>query len=442
MWFWVKSMCWLASRASANMLMPMTMAATAMTPMMENQIRRRIASVRLPLFDDDGVEEQPETDEGGEEDQIAQADHAAGEVLEPVDHRDAPCDLGERRRVARQEIGHNGIGGDGEHEAHRDGEHEGDHLVLGQCRQGRSHREERAGHQQRADIARGNHAVVRPAQDVDGDDERERQEQRDGAEHPGCKEFSQNFLRLGNRQREQQFDSAEPASLGPEPHGDRGDQQQKPPGNERKERVEVGLATIEEAAEVERQRSLQHEEDDNEHGRNGRSEIGGEFAFGDDQNVAHAQAAYIVSCRNTSSSLPDGCRPCSSAGVASATTRPAAMMIAREHTASTSSRICVEITIAFSGAICAISARTSCFWLGSSPSVGSSSTSTGGSCSSACAKPTRRLNPLDSVSTGCSSTPRSRVRSIACSTRLARSRPEYPRPLAQNVRKPVTVISG
>src|SRR3984957_14424681 len=120
MWFCVRSTCWFASRASANMLMPMTMAATAMTPMMENQIRRRIASVRLPLFDDDGVEEQPEPDEGGEEDQIPQADHAAGEVLEPVDHRDPSCDLGERRRVAREEIGHHRIGCDGEHEAHRD----------------------------------------------------------------------------------------------------------------------------------------------------------------------------------------------------------------------------------------------------------------------------------------------------------------------------------
>src|ERR1700722_14056597 len=185
MWFWVKSMCWLASRASANMLMPMTMAATAMTPMMENQIRRRIASVRLPLFDDDGVEEQPKPDEGGEEDQIAQADHAAGEVLEPVDHRDASCDLGERRRVAREEVRHHRIGGDGKNEAHSDGEHEGDHLVLGERRRGRSNREEPTGHQQRADVARRDDAIVRPAEDVDGDDEWERQQQRDGAEHPG-----------------------------------------------------------------------------------------------------------------------------------------------------------------------------------------------------------------------------------------------------------------
>src|ERR1700722_18433814 len=104
MWFWVRSTRWLDSLAAANMLRPMTMAPTAMMPIMENQIRRRIASVRLPLFDDDRVEEQPEPDEGGEEDQIAQADYAAGEVLEPVNHRNPSCDLGKRRRVAREEI--------------------------------------------------------------------------------------------------------------------------------------------------------------------------------------------------------------------------------------------------------------------------------------------------------------------------------------------------
>src|SRR6478609_5556987 len=109
----VRSTCRLASRASANMLMPMTMAATAMTPMMENQIRRCMASVRLALVDEDGVQEQPEADEGGEEDHVAQADDATGEVLEPVDHRDAARDLGEHRRVARQEVGHHRIGCDG-----------------------------------------------------------------------------------------------------------------------------------------------------------------------------------------------------------------------------------------------------------------------------------------------------------------------------------------
>ncbi len=67
--------------------------------------------------------------------------------------------------------------------------------------------------------------------------------------------------------------------------------------------------------------------------------------------------------------------------------------------------------------------------------MGSSSTSTGGSCSSACARPTRRLKPFDSVSTGCSRTPRRVVRFSAWSTRSASSLPEKPRTLAQKRRK-------
>src|SRR5271166_2262538 len=280
------------------------------------------------------------------------------------------------------------------------------------------------------------------SQDVDGDDEREGQYQGDGAERPCGEEFAQHCLGLGDRQRQQQLDRAEPALLGPEPHGDGGDEQQEDPRDEGEERVQVGLAAIEEAAEVEGQCALQDEEYDDEHGGDRGGEIAAKFASGDDEDVAHAYAASIVNCRNTSSSFPDGCRRCSSTGVASATTRPAAMMIARVHTASTSSRICVEITIAFCGAICAISVRTSCFWFGSSPSVGSSSTSTGGSCGSACARPTRRLKPFDKVSTGCRRTPCSVVRPSACSTRSVSSDRENPRIRAQNRRKPSTDISG
>ena len=61
--------------------------------------------------------------------------------------------VGQRRRVAGQEVGDHRIGRDGEHEADRDAEDEGDHLVLGQRRQRRADREEGAGDQQRADIA-------------------------------------------------------------------------------------------------------------------------------------------------------------------------------------------------------------------------------------------------------------------------------------------------
>ena len=48
------------------------------------------------------------------------------------------------------------------------------------------------------------------------------------------------------------------------------------------------------------------------------------------------------------------------------------MIAARVQTASTSSRMWVEITIALSGLMSRIRDRTWRFWLGSSPSVGSS----------------------------------------------------------------------
>ena len=71
-------------------------------------------------------------------------------------------------------------------------------------------------------------------------------------------------------------------------------------------------------------------------------------------------------------------------------------------------------------------ARTPCFWLGSRPSVGSSSTSTGGSCMMAWARPTRRLKPLDRVSIGRCATSSSSVRAIAASIRRVRSSPSQP----------------
>ncbi len=84
-------------------------------------------------------------------------------------------------------------------------------------------------------------------------------------------------------------------------------------------------------------------------------------------------------------------RDCSCAGVPSATTRPRLITTARVQTASTSSRMCVESTMHLVGAMAAMRVRTSCFWFGSRPSVGSSITSTSGSCMMAAASPTRRL---------------------------------------------------
>src|ERR1700744_5889900 len=98
MWLCVRSTCTFASRASANMLMPMTIAATAITPTSELQKRR--ISVCFPPLDDHGIQEEPKADECREEDQVAQADHTAGKVLKAVDHRDPSCDVRQYRRVA------------------------------------------------------------------------------------------------------------------------------------------------------------------------------------------------------------------------------------------------------------------------------------------------------------------------------------------------------
>src|SRR5437588_498215 len=65
--------------------------------------------------------------------------------------------------------------------------------------------------------------------------------------------------------------------------------------------------------------------------------------------------------------------------------RPPAMMMARLHTASTSSKRCVEMTIALCGLNSRMMPRISYFWFGSSPSLGSSRIRTDGSCSRACA---------------------------------------------------------
>ena len=57
------------------------------------------SSVRLPLIDQNGIQEQEESDEGREVDQVPQRDDAAGEVVEPVDNGDPAGELAERRDV-------------------------------------------------------------------------------------------------------------------------------------------------------------------------------------------------------------------------------------------------------------------------------------------------------------------------------------------------------
>ena len=117
-------------------------------------------------------------------------------------------------------------------------------------------------------------------------------------------------------------------------------------------------------------------------------------------------------------------------------------MMARVQTASTSSRMCVEMTMAFSDAMALIRLLTSCFWLGSKPSVGSSMINTSGSCNRACAMPTRRLNPLDKVSTVCSTTDSSRICRTISAMRACLPTPLRPRTSATKSRNRETVISA
>ena len=249
---------------------------------------------------------------------------------------------------------------------------------------------------------------------------------------------------------------------------------------EAEERIQVRLAALVEAAEVEGEGVRQHQEDEDEDVRERRCEITRELAAHDDAHVAHGafvpqavmRAEHLIEasgfqvqilqleallrgqlgdrrqdrcCRRAAA--PSGAhrarspRPRPPPAARSAPARAAAelrrpasscmrdgVVVARArretrrgvvgddaaagdddrrgvHTASTSSRMCVEMTMILSRAMSLISVRTSCFWFGSSPSVGSSRISTGGSCTIACARPTRRRKPLERVSMVCSSTP-------------------------------------
>src|SRR4051794_18020117 len=122
-----------ASRASANMLMPMAIAAAAMTPMTENA-RRRMGSIRLALIDEHRGQKQPEPDERREENQIPQRNDPASQRLVPVDHRQTPRDLRHDRRVPIEEIRHQRIRRRGEDEAYGDTQHERDDLIASQGR--------------------------------------------------------------------------------------------------------------------------------------------------------------------------------------------------------------------------------------------------------------------------------------------------------------------
>ena len=81
----------------------------------------------------------------------------------------------------------------------------------------------------RAEIGGEDGAVVGIAEVVDGDPDREGERERDADERPGREEFAEHRLPQRDRLREQQLDAAVAPLLGPQPHRDRGDQEQVEP---------------------------------------------------------------------------------------------------------------------------------------------------------------------------------------------------------------------
>src|SRR5580658_1185251 len=89
---------------------------------------------------------------------------------------------------------------------------------------------------------------------------------------------------------------------------------------EGEERLEIRLAALVEAAQVEREGVRQYQEDEDEHISQRRREVTRELAAHDDAHVVHGvSSAQAVMVRNTSSSRPDSrcsslsLRPCRAA---------------------------------------------------------------------------------------------------------------------------------
>ncbi len=170
---------------------------------------------------------------------------------------------------------------------------EGDHLILGEGRQAGAQGQERARHQPAADVAGDDDAVVRGAQIVDGEPHREGERERDRRECPRRQELAEHRLDRRDRQRHQQLDRAGAPLLRPQPHADRRHQDHEQPGMEDEEGAEIGLAALEEAADIEAERARQREKDDDEDVGERRGEVGRQFALGYDDDVAHGYLSGI-----------------------------------------------------------------------------------------------------------------------------------------------------
>src|SRR6185369_453044 len=110
-----------------------------------------------------------------------------------------------------------------------------------------------------------------------------------------------------DRQGQEQLDRAGLALLRPQPHRDRRDQEEVEPGMEAEEGLQIGLAAVEEIAEIEGEGAGQRQEDDEEDIGDGCREIAAELAAHDEQDVAH-QAFPAVMERKTSSRRPRSTR--------------------------------------------------------------------------------------------------------------------------------------
>ena len=211
------------------------------------------------------------------------------------------------RRPRREEIQHQRESGEQERKAHNHGEDERDHLVARARRDARGDGEKGSGHQETADVAGQDHAVVGRAEIVDRDPDRKREHQRDADERPCREELADHGLPHRDRHGQQQFDRSAFAFFRPQTHADGGNQEQVQPRMEIEKRQQVGLAALVEIAEVKRERAGEQQEDHDEHIGDRRGEVARQFPFEDRDDVAHARASCPLPCvivRNTSSRRP------------------------------------------------------------------------------------------------------------------------------------------
>src|SRR5262249_30279606 len=143
------------------------------------------------------------------------------------------------------------------------------------------------------------------AEQVDGDERREGERQRDREEQPRGEELGEDRLPGGDRQGEQELERARTPLLGPDAHSHRGHEYEIEPRMPAEKGREARLAPLEEVAGGEGEEAGEQQEDDEEDVGHRRSEIGDELALGDDPDDLHAFAVSgSVMRRNTSSSSP------------------------------------------------------------------------------------------------------------------------------------------